>query len=59
MKYLEYLRNGAEVEGKALGEVYKFQYGKGNTIPQKGGKYTVDGSNGIVGSDDEYNSEDS
>lgn len=47
------------VEWKSLGEVYKFQYGKGNTIPTVGGDYPVYGSNGIVGSHNEYNSEDS
>jgi len=48
-----------EVEWKSLGEVYKFQYGTGNTIPTSGGEYPVYGSNGIVGSHSEYNSEDS
>lgn len=48
-----------EVEGKTLGEVYKFQYGMGNTIPTVGGQYPVYGSNGIVGSHHEFNSEDS
>ncbi|WP_298065208.1 restriction endonuclease subunit S [uncultured Acinetobacter sp.] len=48
-----------EVEWKTLGEVYKFQYGTGNTIPTVGGDYPVYGSNGIVGSHNEYNSEDS
>ncbi|WP_016751873.1 restriction endonuclease subunit S [Leptospira kirschneri] len=48
-----------EVEWKTLGEVYKFQYGTGNTIPTIGGKYPVYGSNGIVGTHNEYNSEDS
>lgn len=47
-----------EVEWKSLGEVYKFQYGTGNTIPTSGGKYPVYGSNGIVGTHSEYNSED-
>lgn len=41
-----------------LGDVYKFQYGKGNTIPTAGGEYPVYGSNGVVGSHHEYNSED-
>ena len=48
-----------EVEWKALGEVYKFQYGMGNTIPTLGGEYPVYGSNGIVGTHNEFNSEDS
>jgi type I restriction enzyme S subunit len=49
----------AEVEWKPLGEVYKFQYGIGNTIPTSGGKYPVYGSNGVVGTHSEYNSENS
>lgn len=49
---------GKEVEWKSLGEVYKFQYGKGNTIPTNGGEYPVYGSNGIVGTHTDYNSED-
>lgn len=48
-----------EVEWKTLGEVYKFQYGTGNTIPTLGGEYPVYGSNGIVGTHNEFNSEDS
>lgn len=47
------------VEFKELGEVYKFQYGMGNTIPTIGGKYPVYGSNWIVGTHNEFNSEDS
>lgn len=47
------------MEWKPLGKVYKFQYGKGNTIPTTGGKYPVYGSNGIVGTHSEFNSEDS
>ena len=41
-----------------LNEIYKFQYGIGNKIPTIGGDYPVYGSNGIVGSHNEYNSED-
>jgi type I restriction enzyme, S subunit len=48
-----------EVEWKTLGEVYKFQYGTGNTIPTLGGKYPVYGSNGIVGTHNDFKSEDS
>jgi type I restriction enzyme S subunit len=48
-----------EVEWKTLGEVYKFQYGMGNTIPTLGGEYPVYGSNGVVGTHNEFNSEDS
>jgi type I restriction enzyme S subunit len=50
---------GRQVEWKTLGEVYKFQYGMGNTIPTLGGEYPVYGSNGIVGTHNEFNSEDS
>ena len=42
-----------------LGEIYDFQYGKGNVIPTSGGIYPVYGSNGIAGNHSEYNSEDS
>lgn len=48
-----------EVEWMTLGNVYKFQYGTGNTIPTLGGEFPVYGSNGIVGSHNKYNSEDS
>ena len=47
------------VEFRALGEVYDFKYGKGNTIPTIGGQYPVYGSNGVVGTHNEFNSEDS
>ena len=47
------------VEWKTLEQVYKFQYGMGNTIPTSGGEYPVYGSNGIVGTHNEFNSEDS
>src|SRR5690554_1645934 len=50
---------GEDVKEMALGDIYDFQYGKGNIIPKTGGQYPVYGSNGIVGSHDEYNSEDS
>ena len=46
------------VEYVPLGDIYEFQYGKGNTIPKTGGAYPVYGSNGIVGTHNEYNSED-
>lgn len=59
MSELAKLLEGVEVEWKPLGEVYKFQYGTGNTIPTSGGKYPVYGSNGIVGTHSEYNNEDS
>ncbi|MGV0948259.1 restriction endonuclease subunit S [Empedobacter falsenii] len=59
MSKLEELLQGVDVEWKRLDTIYKFQYGKGNTIPKKGGLYPVYGSNGIVGTHSEYNSEDS
>lgn len=58
MSTLNALLKDVPVEWKALGEIYKFQYGKGNTIPSTGGQYPVYGSNGIVGCHYEYNSED-
>lgn len=51
--------DGQEVKQISLGEIYDFQYGTGNTIPQTGGEYPVYGSNGVVGTHHEYNSEDS
>src|SRR5690554_8043412 len=59
MSKLDELLQGVDVEWKRLDTIYKFQYGKGNTIPKKGGLYPVYGSNGIVGTHSEYNSEDS
>ena len=49
---------GGGIKFMPLSEVYEFKYGKGNTIPTTGGEYPVYGSNGIVGSHYEYNSED-
>ena len=40
-----------------LGELYKFQYGKGNNNPDNGGTYPIYGGSGIIGGYDEYNSE--
>ena len=42
-----------------VGDIYKFQYGKGNKIPEDKGEYLCYGSNGIVGHHTTYNSEDS
>lgn len=42
-----------------LGEIYEFKYGTGNVIPTIGGIYPVYGSNGIVGTHNQYNSENS
>lgn len=47
------------VQYDKMSEIYNFQYGKGNTNPDNGGKYPVYGSNGIIGSYDKYNSENS
>ena len=41
-----------------IGEIYKFQYGKGNNIPENKGEYPCFGSNGQVGYHTEYNNED-
>lgn len=45
-------------EEMSIGDIYDFKYGTGNTIPTIGGDYPVYGSNGIVGTHNEYNSED-
>lgn len=42
-----------------LGDIYKFQYGQGNTNPSNGGKYPVYGAGNIIGYFDEYNAENS
>jgi len=49
----------SKVSFSDLGDVYDFQYGTGNTIPTSGGDFPVYGSNGVVGSHSEFNSEDS
>ena len=41
-----------------IGDLYKFQYGKGNVIPESKGNYPCYGSNGMVGYHTEYNNED-
>ena len=51
-------RDDSDIEFLTMGDIYDFQYGKGNKIPTGTGEYPVYGSNGIVGSYDEYNSED-
>ena len=50
---------GEGIKSMAIGDIYDFKYGKGNTIPKEGGAYPVYGSNGVVGTHHEYNSEDS
>ena len=42
----------------SIGELYKFQYGKGNNIPESKGDYPCYGSNGQVGYHTEWNNED-
>ena len=53
---------GRAIEGKwekcRVGDIYKFQYGKGNNIPEDKGEYPCYGSNGLVGHHIVYNSED-
>ena len=56
---LDKLLKGQSFEWKTLGEVSEFKYGKGNTIPTNGGKYPVYGCNGIVGTHDQFNNENS
>ena len=41
-----------------IGDIYKFQYGKGNVIPESKGIYPCYGSNGQVGFHTEWNNED-
>jgi type I restriction enzyme S subunit len=43
----------------SIGDIYKFQYGKGNKIPESKGEYPCYGSNGQVGYHTEFNGEDS
>ena len=46
------------VEKGTLEDLYKFQYGIGNTNPNNGGQYPIYGAGGVIGGFDEYNSED-
>lgn len=41
-----------------LEDLYKFQYGIGNTNPNNGGQFSIYGAGGVIGGYDEYNSED-
>ncbi|MCZ8240017.1 MAG: restriction endonuclease subunit S [Leptospiraceae bacterium] len=41
-----------------LADLYKFQYGMGNTNPDNGGEYPVYGAGGVIGGFDSFNSED-
>lgn len=42
-----------------LGDIYKFQYGKGNANPSNGGEFPVYGAGSVIGYFDEYNAENS
>lgn len=65
-----YKSNGGEMVESELGivpkgwafgdmsDLYKFQYGMGNSNPNNGGRYPVYGSNGIIGGFDNFNNED-
>lgn len=41
-----------------LEDLYKFQYGIGNTNPNNGGQYPIYGAGGVIGGFNEFNSED-
>ena len=62
-RYIEQFGNRGEnpfnYPTTTMGNVYKFQYGKGNNIPEDKGEYPCYGSNGVVGHHTEFNSEDS
>jgi type I restriction enzyme S subunit len=49
--------NSTDIRNANLSDLYKFQYGSGNTIEDIGGDYPIYGSNGIVGFTNKYNSE--
>lgn len=53
---LENLPDGWRVG--TLEDLYKFQYGIGNTNPNNGGQYPIYGAGGVIGGFNEYNSED-
>ncbi len=60
MVYNEEL-DGEIPEGWVLGtleDLYKFQYGLGNTNPDNNGSYPIYGAGGIIGGCDRFNSED-
>lgn len=66
---LNYKSNDGEMEESELGEIpkgwnigtlenlYKFQYGLGNTNPNNNGQYPIYGAGGVIGGYDKYNSE--
>jgi type I restriction enzyme, S subunit len=49
--------NKTDIRNARLDDLYKFQYGTGNTIEDIGGDYPIYGSNGVVGFTDKFNSE--
>jgi len=65
-----YKSNGGEMVESELGEIpkgwnagnlsdlYKFQYGFGNTNPNNNGQYPIYGAGGIIGGYDKFNNED-
>jgi len=65
-----YKSSGGEMIKSELGEIpmgwnigtlenlYKFQYGLGNTNPNNNGQYPIYGAGGVIGGYDKYNSED-
>jgi type I restriction enzyme, S subunit len=65
-----YKSNGGEMIESELGEIpkgwnigtlenlYKFQYGLGNTNPNNNGQYPIYGAGGVIGGYDKFNSED-
>jgi type I restriction enzyme, S subunit len=63
--YWEWFVEGIDLENLPKGwrkgtleDLYKFQYGIGNTNPNNGGLYPIYGAGGVIGGFDEYNSED-
>ena len=65
-----YKSNGGEMIESELGDIpmgwnigtlenlYKFQYGLGNTNPNNNGKYPIYGAGGVIGGYNKFNSED-
>jgi type I restriction enzyme, S subunit len=63
--YREWFVEGIDLENLPEGwrkgtleDLYKFQYGIGNTNPNNGGQYPIYGAGGVIGGFDDYNSED-
>lgn len=57
-QFVEINNNLNDYKTCPIGDIYKFQYGKGNNIPESKGIYPCYGSNGQVGFHTEYNNED-